>query len=480
MTTSKAPALSKPDKKTSFLEIEPFFCENARAQKTKLILLNKDVWNKFSKTLNNSEKTWLKSNNFAAQTDKFCIIPDEKGNVSAILVGVDAQLNLWSIAALPSKLPEGNYVISDEFLPEKADIFKLAMGWGLACYRYSEYKKPPQVRARLVLPADIDKNSLYNFIKASFSARDLINGPANLVTPLYLGDAAKKLSKEFGGKCSIISGDDLLSKNYPAIHAVGRASSNPPCLVDLVWGNPKHPKVTLVGKGISFDSGGLDIKTADGMRLMKKDMGGSAVVLSIARLVMAHKLKIRLRVLIAAAENSISSNAFRPLDVIDTRKGLKVEIGNTDAEGRIVLSDALHEASLENPDLVIDCATLTGAARIALGADMPAFFTDNDQLAGEISTLSMQEQEPIWRLPLHKPYADELKSEIADIFSAPSSSYAGAITAALFLKKFAENIDNWVHIDMMAWNQKSRPGRPSGGEAMALRTIFRLLEQKYS
>ena len=297
--------------------------------------------------------------------------------------------------------------------------------------------------------------------------------------PEQLATATQALGQAFGASVDQLIGDELLAQNYPLIHAVGRASAHPPRLLDLRWGDPGHPKITLIGKGVCFDSGGLDLKPSSAMRLMKKDMGGAATALGLARLIMSSGLPVRLRVLVAAVENAVAGNAFRPGDVLRSRRGLTVEIHNTDAEGRLVLCDALAEASDERPELMIDFATLTGAARVALGTDMPALFCNDDELANGLLTAAAQEQDPFWRLPLHRPYRDMLDSKIADLANASESSYAGAITAALFLQEFVPTDLPWVHFDLMAWNLKTQPGRPEGGEAMGLRALFAWLEQRY-
>jgi leucyl aminopeptidase len=296
--------------------------------------------------------------------------------------------------------------------------------------------------------------------------------------PTHLAAAIKQVGEQYGASVDETIGEDLLAENYPMIHAVGRASAVPPRLIDLRWGEDKHPKITLVGKGVCFDSGGLDIKPSSGMALMKKDMGGAATLLGVAQMVMSAGLKVRLRLLVPAVENAVSGNAFRPGDVLTTRKGISVEIGNTDAEGRLILGDALSEAASENPTLLIDCATLTGAARTALGPDLPALFTDDDALADELLAASKSTFDPLWRLPLWAPYRKMIDSKVADINNAGDSPFAGAITAALFLKEFVGEGAPWAHIDLFAWNKSARPGRPEGGEAYAQRAIFEIIKAR--
>jgi leucyl aminopeptidase len=297
--------------------------------------------------------------------------------------------------------------------------------------------------------------------------------------PPELAEAAEAVAARNGARYRVIIGDDLLKENYPTIHAVGRAAAKPPCLIDFVWGDESAPKLTLVGKGVCFDTGGLDLKPASGMRLMKKDMGGAATLLGLASAIMEAKLPVRLRVLVPAVENAVSANAFRPLDIIKTRKGMTVEVGNTDAEGRLILCDALHEACAEKPALVIDMATLTGAARTALGPDLPALFTHDDALAAELLRAGVAVGDPLWRLPLWKPYRKMLASTVADINNVSESAFAGAITAALYLAEFVGSETPWAHIDTYAWNQSSRPGRPEGGEALGLRALYRLVETRF-
>jgi leucyl aminopeptidase len=314
--------------------------------------------------------------------------------------------------------------------------------------------------------------------EAVYLVRDLVNTPSNDMGPAELAAAGKKLAGSFKGSTSVIIGEDLLKKNYPAIHAVGKGSPRAPRFVDIRWGNKKNPKVTLVGKGVCFDTGGLDIKPGNAMALMKKDMGGAAHVLGLARMIMAHNLPVNLRVLIPAVENSTDGNSYRPGDIIQTRKGLTIEIGDTDAEGRLVLADALAEACRDNPALIIDYATLTGAARVALGPDLPAMFTNNDRIAVELIDASMEVEDPLWRLPLWQPYKDNLASKIADSNNI-GGSFAGAITAALFLEKFIERGIPWVHIDTYAWNNGNKPGRPEGGEALGMRAGFELIKKRF-
>jgi leucyl aminopeptidase len=425
---------------------------------------------------------WLSLHRFKPEPGRSIMVANPQGGLDHVLLGVSEQPDAWALASLPGKIPEGTYRLDMRDVPYWAEdtalLARLAFGWGMACYRFSAFRAQENHLPTLRVANKAALAQAKDLLASAFLARDLINLPASHLGPTELLDHAAQVAGAHGAKATRIQGDALLKKNYPAIHAVGRAAANPPGLIDIRWGDPSHPKVTLVGKGVCFDSGGLDIKSFSNMRLMKKDMGGAAVVLALAQLVMRRQLPVSLRLLIPAVENSISDNAFRPGDVVPTRKGLTVEIGNTDAEGRVILCDALAEADKDVPDLLIDCATLTGAARVALGTDIPAFFTPSDHLAGRIEEASRVEQEPIWRLPLYAAYEEMLESKVADLNNAPDSPYAGAIAAALFLRRFIERTTEWVHVDMMAWNVKPRPGRPVGGEAQVLRTLYRIIEQQ--
>lgn len=421
---------------------------------------------------------WLNANHFTAQPATYCLVPAAKGGIASVVAGIKDTPDIWTIADLPLKLPEGNYHIATKM--DAATAEALMLGWLMGSYHFTAYKKEAKKLPQLRSPQGINMEHVQAMADAIAQARDLINMPANDMGPEELASACKKVAKSFNAEYREIIGENLLKENYPAIYEVGKASVRAPRLIDIHWGDKRHPKVTLVGKGVCFDSGGLDIKPSSGMRLMKKDMGGAACVLALARVLMQAKLKIRLRVLIPAVENSIAGNAYRPLDVIRTRKGLSVEIGNTDAEGRIILCDALYEADSENPDLLIDCATLTGAARTALGTEVAALFTPDDLLAEALLEHAQQQDDPLWRLPLQENYRYMIKSTVADLNSAPESGYAGAITAALYLKEFVTKTKAWAHIDMMAWNLRARPGRPVGGEAMMVRGIFSYISERFS
>jgi len=376
---------------------------------------------------------------------------------------------------LASSLPEGNY----KFEPSALDAHLAALGWLLGAYRFSHYRNVSRKLPNLVLDKTVDKAQLIREAEASFLARDLINTPANDMGPDEIEKLIRKLARENSASVSVTKGDALLKKNFPMIHAVGRASVDAPRLVDLTWGNAKHPKVTLVGKGVIFDSGGLNIKPGNSMALMKKDMGGAANTIALAKMIMAAKLPVRLRLLVPAVENAIAGNAFRPGDVLPSRKGISVEIGNTDAEGRLILADALALGDEERPDLMIDMATLTGAARVALGPDLPPFYTDDNDLAEAIHSFAGSVCDPLWRMPLWQPYQKMLSSKIADVNHISTGGFAGSVTAALFLSRFVEKARSWAHFDIYGWTPTALPWAPVGGEAQGIRALFSVVAEKY-
>jgi leucyl aminopeptidase len=353
------------------------------------------------------------------------------------------------------------------------------LAFALGTYRFGRYRKTERPDVRLVPPDGIDAADIIRMAEAAALARDLINTPSNDMGPEELAQAAQQLATRFGAQFNCIVGDDLVKQNFPLIHAVGMASTRAPRLIDLSWGDPANPKVTLVGKGVCFDTGGLDIKPSSGMLIMKKDMGGAANVLALAQMVMDARLKVRLRVLIPAVENAVAGNAFRPLDIFKSRKGLNVEIGNTDAEGRLVLADALALADEEKPDLLVDLGTLTGAARVALGPDLPPFYTHDETLAESVAAHAKRENDPLWRMPLWPPYDSWLDSKVADVNNAPSGGFAGSITCALFLQRFVADAKSWLHVDIFGWTPSAKPARPEGGECQAARAIYKLLSERY-
>lgn len=420
-------------------------------------------------------QNWLKAIQFCGEVGSVAFVPDESGKLLQVIYCISDDKPFWEMGSLPMVLPEGVYF----FESDTKDYAQFAIAWGLGSYQFERYKKPKRRPAQLFLPHHVNENTVLNTIHSVYEVRDLINTPTDDMGPTELAKAFVELGKQHKASVKQIVGEKLLKENFASIHTVGRASDDPPRLVDLRWGNKKNPLVVLVGKGVCFDSGGLDIKVASGMLLMKKDMGGAAHVLGLARMIMEAKLPIYLRVLVPIVENVISGNAYKPGDVITSRKGLTIEIGNTDAEGRVILADALTEAVSECPDLLIDISTLTGAARVALGTELPAMFSNDDKLAEAILHACHETGDPVWRLPLFGLYRDAINSSIADINNNASDSYGGAITAALFLKEFVPNDIPWAHFDLMAWNLKPRPGRPQGGEAMALRGLFAYLTKTY-
>jgi leucyl aminopeptidase len=419
-----------------------------------------------------AQTNWIRNQGFKAPG--YCLIPGPDGALLEVVCVLKQPQDAWPLGDLVGKLPAGHYRLNaPEALLERA-----ALAWLLGAYRFDRYRKVEAIEAVLVVDPPALVKRVTHLAEGVALVRDLVNTPASDMMPEHLSAAMSELADAFGAQVQEVVGDDLLAHNYPTIHMVGRASVHAPRLLDLRWGNAAHPKVTLVGKGVCFDSGGLDIKPSSGMRWMKKDMGGAAHVLGLARMIMGLELPVQLRVLIPAVENAISGNAFRPGDVVKTRKGLTVEIDNTDAEGRLVLCDALAEADSEVPDLLIDFATLTGAARVALGTELPGYFCDDDDMAHALRDAGTAVQDPVWHLPLHEAYNDFLKSEVADLLNCAPSPFGGAITAALYLQRFVEQ-SAWVHFDIMAWNQRALPGRPVGGEAMGARAVFEWLERRY-
>ena len=389
---------------------------------------------------------------------------------------LSAAPSLWDFGALATRLPAGTWKLGDTAPVSPTDA---AVAIGLGSWRFERYRSnKAKAGPKIVWPQGVDKTRATAIVESVCLARDLITTPSSDMGPAELAEAVQALGKAYKATVSVIVGDELLQKNYPMVHAVGRASSRAPRLIDLTWGKPGDPKVTLVGKGVCFDTGGLDLKPASGMLNMKKDMGGAATMLAVAGMIMGTNLPVRLRLLIPAVENSVSGNAFRPLDVVPTRKGITVEIGNTDAEGRLILCDALHEGASEKPTMMVDCATLTGAARVALGTDLPALFCNDDTLADQLIASGKSVAEPVWRMPLFKGYRRLLDSKVADINNAPGVAFGGAITAALYLQEFVPDDVPWAHFDMMAWNNTAKPGRPEGGEAQAARAIFSAIEQR--
>ncbi|MDX9860781.1 MAG: leucyl aminopeptidase family protein [Rhodospirillales bacterium] len=426
-----------------------------------------------------AQAAWIDAAGFDAEAGSLLAVPGGDGRPAMMLVGLDAERPMWSWAGAAARLPKGTYRVATGG-PEPVAPEVAALGWALGTYEFRRYKqKEGRGFATLQWPAGCDRGRVVRLAGATRLVRDLVNLPALDLGPAELAEAAAQTAAGGGADFREIVGDDLVAAGYPAIHAVGQGSPRAPRLIDITWGDAAAPKVTLVGKGVCFDTGGLDIKPPAAMKWMKKDMAGAAHVLGLAAAVMDAGLAVRLRVLIPAVENSVSGKALRPHDVIRTRKGLTAEIANTDAEGRLVLADALAEAASENPALIVDFATLTGAARVALGPDLPALFSNDDGLAEGLLREGQEVDDPLWRLPLFKPYRRHIDGNVADLSNAPDSPYAGAITAALFLAEFVEPHIPWAHLDIMAWNAEGRPGRPEGGEAMGLRAAYGLLAERF-
>jgi leucyl aminopeptidase len=440
----------------------------------------KATWEAICAELPVEARQFALANGFAAKPGACLTLPTAEGKIAQVLFGLEdaasKSRDLFRPGSLPGLLPSGVY----RFANAPHDLRLATLAFALGSYRFGRYRKNEVPNVRLVASDNIDADDITRMAEAAGLARDLINTPSNDMGPEQLALAAEELAKRFGASFNCIIGEDLLPQNFPLIHAVGMASPRAPRLIDFSWGDPAHPKVTLVGKGVCFDTGGLDLKTSAGMLIMKKDMGGGANVLALAQMVMDAKLKVRLRVLIPAVENAVAGNAFRPLDIFTSRKGLTVEIGNTDAEGRLVLADALALADEDKPDLLIDLGTLTGAARVALGPDLPPFYTNNETLALDLAAHAKAENDPLWRLPLWPPYDAWLDSKVANINNAPSGGFAGSITCALFLQRFVEHANSWLHVDIYGWTPSAKPGRPEGGECQAARAIYKLLSQRYA
>jgi leucyl aminopeptidase len=444
-----------------------------------ITVLSKAGLEAWRETASARERDWAAATGFTGEAGKLALVPDKAGKLGRVLVGVgDDEAAMWALAGLSETLPEGNYRL--ERGPEGGDPTRIALGWALGTYAFTLYRdKKKESQARLVWPEGADRGLAERLAGGICLARDLINTPANDLGPAELAEAAVVVAENAGARHRVITGDALLAENYPTIHAVGRASTRAPRLVDIVWGDERAPRVTLVGKGVCFDSGGLDLKPAAGMRMMKKDMAGAAIMLGLAQAVMAGKLPVRLRVLLPLVENAVSGNAMRPLDIVKTRKGITVEIGNTDAEGRLILCDALAEAATERPQMLVDAATLTGAARVALGPELGALFCNDDALAAGLIESGAAEDDPLWRMPLWRPYRKLIDSKAADINNVSESPHAGAITAALYLQEFVEPGIPWAHLDVMAWNTRARPGRPEGAEAQTLRALYAYIAGRF-
>jgi leucyl aminopeptidase len=452
------------------------FLADSNAPAVPIHALRTGEWSHWIERHSETLRRLAAAHDFQAQNGRILLVPATDGAIERVLFGVGDKANATAIGALAQNLPAGDYRIA--FAPREFNATAVAVAWGLGAYAFDRYKKRKRPAPRIALPEGADMAEAGRIVEASWLARDLVNTPTNDMGPDALQAAAEKVARENGAEIEVIAGDALLKQNYPLIHAVGRAAAQAPRLVHLSWGDASAPRLALVGKGVTFDTGGLDIKPSAGMRLMKKDMGGAAHALALAQIVMQAKLNCRLDVFLAIVENAVSANSYRPGDVIVSRKGLSVEIDNTDAEGRLILADALARACEDKPALLLDFATLTGAARTALGPDIPPFYTADDALAGELAQASLETNDPIWRMPLWDPYDSEMDSPIADLKNTGDGAFAGSIYGALFLRRFV-NAPAWAHFDIFAWAPKEKPSRPQGGEAQALRASFRVLKDRF-
>ncbi|MGE3147887.1 MAG: M17 family metallopeptidase [Pseudorhodoplanes sp.] len=460
-----------------------FAAPNEAANATPIFLVTAESWPAIRDSLSVAARGYAQAAGFEPKAGRHLVLPgDNSANgagAGGVLLGVapagDRKHDPFQAGSLPGSLPAGLY----RFANAGDDARLAATGFALGTYRFTRYRKGDGKDVRLVLPEGVDGAELTRIVEGVTLARDLVNTPSNDMGPAELEDAARTLAARHGASIHVVTGDELLAQNFPLIHAVGRASTRAPRLITLTWGDAKHPKVTLVGKGVCFDTGGLDIKPSSAMLLMKKDMGGAATMLALAHMIMDAKLKIALQVLIPAVENAVSGSAFRPGDIYPSRKGLSVEIGNTDAEGRLVLADALARADEDKPELLINMGTLTGAARVALGPDLPPFYTQDDKLADDVAQAARAERDPLWRLPLWPAYEPMLDSKIADLNNAPAGPFAGSITCALFLQRFVSAAKAFLHFDIFAWTPAAKPGRPEGGECQAARALYALLKARY-
>ena len=443
-----------------------------------LRVMTADGFDRWTRDAAQATRDWITASGFVAKAGKTLLLPPANGEDGGAIALMDAEMPLWDAARVASSLPAAVWRIEDADA-DGIDLGMVCLGWALSQYSFDAYRPGEAAETRrLVFPAsltEVERSRITGLATGTALCRDLINAPANHMTPAGIEAAARDLARRFGAAIEVTSGA-ALEKDFPAINTVGRAAEVGPRLIDMRWGG-SGPSVTLIGKGISFDSGGLDLKPSKAMEIMKKDMGGAATVLGLAAALMTAGMPVRLRVLVPTAENAVSAKSMRPLDVIDTRAGIPVEVGNTDAEGRLVLADAITLACEEEPDFMIDFATLTGAARVALGTELPALFANDDDTAAQIIRASNDAADPLWRLPLFDAYERHLDGGHAAMSSTGASGYGGAITAALFLRRFAGKQTNWAHIDVMAWNLGGRPGRPKGGEAMGLRALFTYIER---
>ncbi|WP_342150127.1 leucyl aminopeptidase family protein [Methylorubrum sp. SB2] len=443
-------------------------------------LVTEAGWAALEAELTPLQRGFAGASGFAPKAGRLALLPAEDGALARVLFGLGdpaaTTFDRFLPGKLPGALPAGDYRLEPT---EGIDPAEAALAWLLGGYRFERYRKPGAERPRLVAPDGVDRTRLTRIAAAVAHGRDLVNTPSNDLGPAEIEAAVRGVADCFGATVAVIAGEEL-QREFPLVHAVGAASPRAPRLIDLTWGPADGPRVTLVGKGVVFDTGGLDIKPSAGMLLMKKDMGGAAAALAAAEMIMGDDLPVRLRLIVPSVENAISGEAFRPGDVIRSRAGLTVEIGNTDAEGRLILADALTLAEADAPELLIDFATLTGAARVALGPDLPAFFTEDEGLAASVAEAGAAVNDPVWRLPLHAPYASGLDSKVADLNNVSGGPFAGAITAALFLRRFAPKTRAHLHFDLYGWNPSTKPGRPEGGEVQTARLVHALVAKRYA
>ncbi|MFZ2030655.1 MAG: leucyl aminopeptidase family protein [Vitreimonas sp.] len=452
------------------------FLNGGDASTTPIHAIRTGEWSQWVERHSEMLRRLTAAHDFTAQNGRILLVPATDGSIERVLFGVGDKANAMAMGALAQHLPAGDYRIASA--PREFAATSVAVAWGLGAYAFDRYKKRKRPAPRLSAPDGADMAEASRLVLASWLARDLVNTPTNDMGPEALHEAAEAVARKYDASFKAIVGEALLDAGYPLIHAVGRAALQAPRLLHLSWGDANAPRLAIVGKGVTFDTGGLDIKPSSGMRLMKKDMGGAAHALALAQIVMDAKLPVRLDLFLPVVENAISGDAFRPGDIIKSRKGLTVEIDNTDAEGRLILADALARASEDHPALLLDFATLTGAARIALGPDIPPFYANDDALAAELVSASIETSDPIWRMPLWDAYEGDMDSPIADLKNTGDGAFAGSIYAALFLRRFVD-APAWAHFDIFAWAPKDRPSRPAGGEAQALRACWRVLKSRF-
>ena len=457
------------------LDARKILMKSASDRAVQLQVVTTATWPKICGQLPGAIQKWAEAQNFTGSAGTCVQIPDGKGAVAEVILGSNPDDDGFNLVRLARQLPPGTYAFKGT-KSESPRFVELA--WCLEAYGFDRYKAQTRQFPRLVCSSQVEYEDVVRLANATFMVRDLINTPSNDFGPDELEAAARKVAARYKAKLGVVTGE-ALKRGFPMVHEVGKASPRRPRLIDFSWGSERAPKVTLVGKGVCFDTGGLDIKAASGMALMKKDMGGAANVLGLAQMIMDARLPVRLRVLIPAVENSIAGNAFRPGDVLKSRKGLTVEIGNTDAEGRLILGDALALADEEAPDLLIDMATLTGSARVALGPDLPPFYTNDEKLSADVTRHAAAQRDPLWRMPFWEPYYSLFESSVADMNNSADSSFAGSITAALFLKRFVERAKSYLHLDIYGWTPTAKPGFPKGGEAQGIRTLFSLIAERY-